>query len=166
MAGSDEAAAAAGGTVVASRVSIWESLKGCGIFHKEISKEELRQKIVMPKYLRVAMRTACTAKDVAAAAAAASSAVVGDEEPMVTPEAPLVVFVNSKSGGRHGPELKERLHELMSEEQVSFFIHYLNYLLLRVLLVLSRVNGLISEFRFFSSTFAIYFFFSILSADA
>ncbi|KAJ4816505.1 Diacylglycerol kinase [Rhynchospora pubera] len=118
MATSDEASAAAGSTAVAARVSIWESLKGCGIFHKEIAKEELRQKIVMPKYLRVAMRTASTTRDVAAAAAAASSAVVGDEEPMVAPEAPLVVFVNSKSGGRHGPELKERLHELISEEQV------------------------------------------------
>jgi hypothetical protein len=30
----------------------------------------------------------------------------------------MVVFVNSKSGGRHGPELKLRLHELISEEQV------------------------------------------------
>jgi hypothetical protein len=33
--------------------------------------------------------------------------------------APVVVFVNSKSGGRHGPELKVRLHELISEEQVN-----------------------------------------------
>jgi diacylglycerol kinase (ATP) len=136
MASSDEAAAAAGGTVVASRVSIWESLKGCGIFHKEIAKEELRHKVVMPKYLRVAMRTASMTKDVTAAVAAASSAVVGDEEPMVAPEAPLVVFVNSKSGGRHGPELKERLHELISIEQVRnislFCIHYLIYLLVRV----------------------------------
>jgi diacylglycerol kinase (ATP) len=128
MAGSDEAAAAAGGTVVAERVSIWESLKGCGIFHSEIAHEKLRQKIVMPKYLRVAMRTASTTKDVAAAAVAASSAVVGDEEPMVAPEAPLVVFVNSKSGGRHGPELKKRLRELMNEEQVrNIFLFYIHY---------------------------------------
>ena len=33
--------------------------------------------------------------------------------------APLVVFVNSRSGGRHGPELKVRLHELITEEQVG-----------------------------------------------
>lgn len=35
------------------------------------------------------------------------------------PEAPVVVFINSKSGGRYGPELKERLQQLMGEEQVS-----------------------------------------------
>jgi hypothetical protein len=29
------------------------------------------------------------------------------------------VFVNSRSGGRHGPELKVRLHELITEEQVG-----------------------------------------------
>lgn len=118
MAGSDETSGAAGRIAYAARVSIWESLKACGFFYKEIPKEELRQKIVMRKYLRVAMRTASTTKDVSAGVEAASSALVGDEEPMVAPEAPLVVFVNSKSGGRHGPELKERLHELMSEEQV------------------------------------------------
>ncbi|KAJ3695388.1 hypothetical protein LUZ60_000765 [Juncus effusus] len=113
MSGSEEA----GGKVMASRVSIWESLKGCGIFHKEIEKEELRQKILMPQYLREAMHRAARNKDLTAEAAG-TNGVVGDEEPMVAPDAPLVVFVNSKSGGRHGPELKERLHELMSEEQV------------------------------------------------
>ncbi|XP_044972551.1 uncharacterized protein LOC123440023 [Hordeum vulgare subsp. vulgare] len=32
---------------------------------------------------------------------------------------PMVVFVNSKSGGRHGPGIKVRLHELISKEQVT-----------------------------------------------
>ncbi|KAJ8751241.1 hypothetical protein K2173_016422 [Erythroxylum novogranatense] len=32
---------------------------------------------------------------------------------------PMVVFINSKSGGHHGPKLKERLKQLMGEEQVA-----------------------------------------------
>ncbi|KAL5842294.1 hypothetical protein ACOSQ3_012897 [Xanthoceras sorbifolium] len=33
------------------------------------------------------------------------------------PDAPLVVFVNSSSGGRYGPELKQRLQQVMGPEQ-------------------------------------------------
>ncbi|KAH7862035.1 hypothetical protein Vadar_033930 [Vaccinium darrowii] len=33
-------------------------------------------------------------------------------------DCPVVVFINPKSGGRHGPKLKNRLQELMGEEQV------------------------------------------------
>lgn len=40
------------------------------------------------------------------------------------PECPLVVFINPKSGGRHGPELKARLQDLMSEEQVAFMLMF------------------------------------------
>ncbi|KAE8796899.1 diacylglycerol kinase 3-like [Hordeum vulgare] len=49
----------------------------------------------------------------APAADSSVAALIGGE--VVTP---MVVFVNSKSGGRHGPELKVRLHELISKEQV------------------------------------------------
>ncbi|XP_044981630.1 uncharacterized protein LOC123448719 isoform X1 [Hordeum vulgare subsp. vulgare] len=50
----------------------------------------------------------------APAADSSVAALIGGE--VVTP---MVVFVNSKSGGRHGPGLKVRLHELISKEQVT-----------------------------------------------
>ncbi|XP_073010948.1 diacylglycerol kinase 7-like [Typha latifolia] len=109
----DEAVVAAGGRGPAARVSIWESLRGCGVFGKEIDKEELRRRIVMPLYLRRAVVEAVNSKDPSCAAAAVERS--GEEE---APEAPMVVFVNSLSGGRYGPVLKVRLQELMSEEQV------------------------------------------------
>ncbi|KAL0014021.1 hypothetical protein SO802_001090 [Lithocarpus litseifolius] len=37
-------------------------------------------------------------------------------------EAPIVVFSNACSNGRHGPELKERLHQLIAEEQMLAWI--------------------------------------------
>ena len=30
----------------------------------------------------------------------------------------VVVFINARSDGSHGPKLKERLHQLIAEEQV------------------------------------------------
>ena len=105
-----------------ARVSIWESVRVCGVWGKEVDKAELRRQVVMPLYARRAVAAAVAAKDeaagVAAAAAAREAQVVEGEEglPVVTP---MVVFVNSKSGGRHGPELKLRLHELISKEQVT-----------------------------------------------
>ncbi|OEL24668.1 Diacylglycerol kinase 7 [Dichanthelium oligosanthes] len=103
-------------TASSARVSIWESVRACGVWGKEVDKSELRRQVVMPLYLRRAVATAVTAKDEAAGVAAASSAEGEKEEgPAV---APVVVFVNSRSGGRHGPELKVRLHELITEDQV------------------------------------------------
>ena len=74
----------------------------------------------MPKYLRHAIRDSINSKDVDAAVERyreGNSA--GREE---ASEGPMVVFVNSRSGGRHGPELKERLQQLMGEEQVMHCI--------------------------------------------
>ncbi|TVU28846.1 hypothetical protein EJB05_20381 [Eragrostis curvula] len=130
----EDAAAAGNGvrrapsTAPSARVSIWESVRACGVWGKEVDKADLRRQVVMPLYLRRAVKAAVVAKDEAAGVAAASEAEV-EEGPVV---APVVVFVNSKSGGRHGPELKLRLHELISEEQVfdlsavkpSDFVHY------------------------------------------
>lgn len=42
----------------------------------------------------------------------------GGEENDVAPLTPMVVFINPRSGGRHGADLMERLQDLMSEEQV------------------------------------------------
>ncbi|CAL9199935.1 unnamed protein product [Musa hybrid cultivar] len=110
-----------GGTV-AARSSVWESIRGCGISGMRIDKEELRRRILMPAYLRLAMSSAIRARDADAGAEAAlkdgAEGRGGGPEVDEMPEAPMVVFVNSRSGGRHGPQLKLRLQELISEEQV------------------------------------------------
>jgi diacylglycerol kinase (ATP) len=107
-------------TAPSARVSIWESVRACGVWGKEVDKAELRRQVVMPLYARRAVAAAVKAKDEAVGVAAAAER--GEEgEVEVEVEAavtPVVVFVNSRSGGRHGPELKVRLHELISEEQV------------------------------------------------
>jgi hypothetical protein len=103
-------------TSPSARVSIWESVRASGLCGKEVEKADLRRQVVMPLYLRRAVAAAVAAKDEAAGMAAASAAEKEEEGPLV---APVVVFVNSKSGGRHGPDLKVRLHELISEEQVN-----------------------------------------------
>jgi diacylglycerol kinase (ATP) len=102
--------------IVTSRSSVIESIRGCGLSGLRVNKEDLKRKLSMPKYLRHAIRDSINSKDVNAAAdryREGNSA--GREE---APEGPMVVFVNSRSGGRHGPELKERLQQLMGEEQV------------------------------------------------
>nr|CAB3448161.1 unnamed protein product [Digitaria exilis] len=105
-------------TAPSARVSIWESVRACGVWGKEVDKAELRRQVVMPLYLRRAVAAAVAAKDEAAGVAAAAAEGDGEREegPAV---APVVVFVNSRSGGRHGPELKVRLHELITEDQVA-----------------------------------------------
>ncbi|CAN0911234.1 Diacylglycerol kinase 3 [Linum grandiflorum] len=103
--------------IVASRSSMIDSLRGCGLSGVRIDKEVLRKKLVMPEYLRRAMADAIKSKDAAEACERHHST----SEVRVPEEAPhcaMVVFVNSKSGGRHGPELKLRLQQLISEEQV------------------------------------------------
>ncbi|KAJ8422769.1 hypothetical protein Cgig2_003762 [Carnegiea gigantea] len=107
---------AADPTRVAARSSLIDSLKGCGLSGIRVDKEELRRRISMPQYLRVAIRRAINAKDVDAGVNSADLLASDGVDP---PESPLVVFINSRSGGRHGPELKERLQQLMGEEQVS-----------------------------------------------
>ncbi|KAL0453605.1 UNVERIFIED_CONTAM: Diacylglycerol kinase [Sesamum latifolium] len=102
------------------RSSVIDSLRGCTLSGVRVHKEELRRKITFPEYLRLAMREAIRAKDVGAAAVAQyfEAAHAEGAEQVEPAEWPMVVFINSKSGGRHGPELKARLQELMGEEQV------------------------------------------------
>ncbi|CAL9243998.1 unnamed protein product [Arabidopsis halleri] len=80
-----------------------------------VSKAELRQRVMLPKYLRIAIRDCILRKD---DSFAASSSVAPPLDNALTPEVPLMVFVNPKSGGRQGPLIKERLQNLISEEQV------------------------------------------------
>ncbi|GFQ01260.1 diacylglycerol kinase 4 [Phtheirospermum japonicum] len=102
------------------RSSVIDSLRGFTLAGVRIDKEELRKKITFPAYLRIAMREAIQAKNISASGATRFYEVAHAEgaESAEPAEWPMVVFVNSKSGGRHGPELKARLQELMAEEQV------------------------------------------------
>ncbi|GLT97558.1 hypothetical protein SLE2022_151160 [Rubroshorea leprosula] len=103
---------------IIARSSMIESIKGCalsGLGGIRVDREELRQRLLMPEYLRLAMREAIKSKDVDAGDQHFKLRGPGEIPP---PEAPMVVFINPRSGGRHGPVLKERLQQLMSEEQV------------------------------------------------
>ncbi|XP_028773663.1 diacylglycerol kinase 4-like [Neltuma alba] len=95
--------------------SMMETFRTCVLSGGRIDKEELRRKLTMPQYLRHAMRDCIRFQD-----PTAMSSRIGDkdEEGIGPPETPMVVFINTRSGGRHGPVLKERLKHLMSEEQV------------------------------------------------
>ncbi|XP_027367269.1 diacylglycerol kinase 4-like [Abrus precatorius] len=98
-------------------LSIVESFRGCGISGCHgISKEELRQKLTMPKYLRIAMRDSIQFQDPTAGKSCSIRRM--DDENVVAPSTPMIVFINPRSGGRHGSLLKERLQHLISEEQV------------------------------------------------
>ncbi|XP_077238259.1 diacylglycerol kinase 7-like [Tasmannia lanceolata] len=101
-------------TRIRARSSIVDSLKGCGLSGIRIDKDDLKRRILIPEYLRLAMVEAISSKDPAAAAGRYAS----DGGAASAPEAPMVVFVNSRSGGRHGTILKGRLQELMGQEQV------------------------------------------------
>lgn len=102
------------------RSSVIESIRGCTLAGVRIPKEELKKKIAFPEYIRLAMREAIRVKDVDADTVVQFHHLARalGTEPAESPEFPLVVFINCKSGGRHGPELKARLQDLMSEEQV------------------------------------------------
>ncbi|KAL2502319.1 Diacylglycerol kinase 7 [Forsythia ovata] len=109
-----------GSSTSSGRSSVIESLRGCTLAGVRIPKEELRKKITLPEYMRVAMKEAIQAKNVEANTVTQlyQAAHADGAELAEPPESPLVVFINSKSGGRHGPELKARLQTLMGEEQV------------------------------------------------
>ncbi|KAH0867145.1 hypothetical protein HID58_074167, partial [Brassica napus] len=107
---------------VAARSSTVDStaaMRGCGLANLTwvgVDKEELRQRLLMPEYLRLAMRDCIKRKD--ATAIPDHLLLPGGGVADMAPLAPMVVFINPKSGGRHGPVLKERLQQLMSDEQV------------------------------------------------
>ncbi|XP_015878124.1 diacylglycerol kinase 7 [Ziziphus jujuba] len=112
-------------TRIATRSSMIESFRGCGLSGMRIDKVELRRRLQMPQLLRFAMRDSIRFKNPAAgetrllergnSLSAPAAADAEDEKP---PESAMVVFINPRSGGRHGPMLKERLQQLISEEQV------------------------------------------------
>lgn len=111
-------------TRIPARSSMIESFKGCGLTGMRIDKEELRMKLRMPQYLRFAMRDSIRLQDPGAgesrlpSAGSISGSAFVPETNDGPPESPMVVFINPRSGGRHGRLLKERLQMLISEEQV------------------------------------------------
>ncbi|XP_019056868.1 PREDICTED: diacylglycerol kinase 7 isoform X4 [Tarenaya hassleriana] len=95
------------------------SKRGCGLKGLTwvgVDREELRRRLAMPEYLRLAMRECIRRRD--ATAIPDHLLLPGGATADMAPEAPMVVFINPKSGGRHGPVLKERLQQLMTDEQV------------------------------------------------
>lgn len=110
-------------TAASGRSSVIDSIWGCT--GSTIQKDDLRKRITIPEYLRVAMREAIQNKDVDSVMRHYDMANAAGAEPPQPSESPIVVFINAKSGGRHGPELKARLQDLMGEEQVTFC--YMNY---------------------------------------
>ncbi|EEF30636.1 diacylglycerol kinase 4 [Ricinus communis] len=106
--------------IIPARSSMIESIRGCGLSGVRIDREELKRKLLIPEYLRHAIRDSIKSKDPAGEADRYFNKTGELYAPREqdAPEGPLVVFVNSKSGGRHGPELKLRLQQLMGEEQV------------------------------------------------
>ncbi|WCJ42415.1 diacylglycerol kinase 3 [Euphorbia peplus] len=108
--------------IVTTRSSVIESIRGCGLSGVRIDKDELKRKLLIPEYLRLAILDSVKSRDPAAVAERCFNS--GElNKRFDAPEGPLVIFVNSKSGGRHGPELKERLQQLMGEEQVFDLSH-------------------------------------------
>lgn len=109
--------------IVPARSSMIESIRGCGLSGVRIDKESLKRKLLIPHYLRHAIRESIMSKDPAGVVERYlnNGELKAREE---APEGPMVVFINSRSGGRHGPELKQRLQQLMGEEQVIPFFYF------------------------------------------
>ncbi|KAG9456020.1 hypothetical protein H6P81_000528 [Aristolochia fimbriata] len=98
-------------TRIAARSSFVDSIRGCGLSGMRIDKEDLKRRLLIPEYLRLAMIEAIQKKE----PDYRPSMPPGSQD---APETPLVIFINSRSGGRHGPILKGRLEQLMGKEQV------------------------------------------------
>ncbi|KAL8135135.1 hypothetical protein AgCh_009965 [Apium graveolens] len=99
---------------VAVRSSLIDSFKACTLAGAQIPKEQLRRRISMPEYLRLAIRYACDKENIDAAVSLFDNNAAVQQ----APQSPLVVFINSNSGGRLGPQLKHRLQDLITQEQV------------------------------------------------
>lgn len=104
------------------RSSVTESLRACGLSGLQIDKEELKQKLMMPQYLRLAIRDCIRLEDPTAGESHFIGSKTEGDSNVKPPEAPMVIFINRKSGGRLGPVLKERLQYLMGAEQVMYII--------------------------------------------
>ncbi|KAK8649776.1 hypothetical protein V6N13_139436 [Hibiscus sabdariffa] len=102
-------------TRIVARSSMMDWIRACGLAGVRIDKEELRGRLLMPQHLRLAMLDSIRKQDVDGGDHHFRSR---SSDGVPIPESPMVVFINSRSGGRNGPVLKERLQQLISEEQV------------------------------------------------
>ncbi|XP_024537974.1 diacylglycerol kinase 7 [Selaginella moellendorffii] len=76
----------------------------------------LKGRVLIPEYLRKAM---CNAVATSGGGYVEGASALSDrQEDHAAPSSPLIVFVNSKSGGRLGPALAGHLRDLISPEQV------------------------------------------------
>lgn len=110
-----------------ARSYMLDSIRGLGgLSGMWIDSDDLRRRILIPTYLRRAMYQAILSKNVFMVVDSIGEGMAAEDPP----EAPIVVFVNSRSGGRHGPMLKERLLQLMVDEQVIIIIFFFsNYVI-------------------------------------
>ncbi|RWW32308.1 hypothetical protein GW17_00003027 [Ensete ventricosum] len=113
--GESVAASSTPSRTASSSSSIVESIRGCGLPGLRVGRGDLRRRVLIPDRLLAGMAEAVRSRNLCAAEVAAVEGEHGEEDP---PEAPLVVFVNSRSGKRYGPLLKSRLQELIGEDQV------------------------------------------------
>ncbi|URE13632.1 Diacylglycerol kinase [Musa troglodytarum] len=115
MAAEDEAEPAA------AKSSLWDSIQRCGIPRKIMTEEDqLRRDILIPQDLCDAMVAAMDKGD-ATATVPDPKAIASGADPSrgsEVPKAPMVVFVNFRSGGHRGQQLMLRLQELISRGQV------------------------------------------------
>ncbi|MED6169080.1 Diacylglycerol kinase 4 [Stylosanthes scabra] len=91
------------------------SFRACGLSNVRIDTNDLRQNLTMPQYIRYAIRESIRLQDPNVEEITTIDNVDND---IITVRTPIVVFINPRSGGRHGSILKERLKHLMCEEQV------------------------------------------------
>ncbi|KAH7657753.1 Diacylglycerol kinase (ATP) protein [Dioscorea alata] len=96
-----------------SEPSIWSSFRNSWL---RIGKQELRRMVEIPSRIATAMTVAAMTKD----ADGPAYVVEPEKEERNLSEAPVVVvvFVNSRNGGRHGLMLKDRLQMLIGKDQV------------------------------------------------
>ncbi|KAK8501262.1 hypothetical protein V6N12_008282 [Hibiscus sabdariffa] len=104
--------------LVVARSSMMDSIRSLGLSGLagvKIDKEELTRRLLMPQNLRVAMLDSIKKQDIEGGN---HHFHLSGSDDVPCPESPMVVFINPRSGGRIGPVLKERLQQLISEEQV------------------------------------------------
>ena len=78
-----------------------------------VTDDDLKARVVIPKYLSKDMANAVATKG----AADPEGPPAGER--VEAPTCPILVFINSKSGGRLGSELMKHFEELISPNQVS-----------------------------------------------
>lgn len=98
--------------------------------------DDLRGIVVIPKYLSEDMANAVQSEGTAVP----KGPPLGEK--IAAPACPILVFINSKSGGRLGPELMKHFEELISPNQVriSLILRFVAFFSLILSLVDDRLK--------------------------